>query len=131
MLGSSAGNGRVTVGGVELAASQGDVGLAGPVRLTIRPERVEVEPAGAAGANRLGAHVERLVYLGSTTQVLLRLPGGDLLQALVTNAGQPLPYDQGEQVAAHLPAEALRVLAAHDVQALSPAHSSGAGEGRA
>ena len=117
MLGSSTGNGRVTVGGVELAASQGDVGLAGPVRLTIRPERVEVEPAGVAGPNRLGANVERLVYLGSTTQVLLRLPGGDLLQALVTNAGRPLPYDQGEQVAAHLPAEALRVLAAHDVEA--------------
>jgi hypothetical protein len=31
--------------------------------------------------------VERLVYTGSATQVMLRLANGDLLQALVQNDG--------------------------------------------
>ena len=110
MVASCDGAGRVTVDETLLAAEQGDVSATGDVRITIRPERVEVEPGGT-GPNRMEALVERLVYLGATTQVLLRLRGGVALQALVTNAGGPLPYDQGDDVTVHLPPEALRVLA--------------------
>ncbi len=84
---------------------------AGVVRLTIRPERVRIEPPATAGENRVPATIERFVYLGSTTQVFVALPGGDRVQALVANSGDVDEYDVGAAVTAHLPADALRILA--------------------
>jgi len=103
--------GRVDVGGVVLAATSGDTTASGVVRVTIRPERVRIEPPGTAGANRAPATIERFVYLGSTTQVFVALPGGDRVQALVANSGDVDEYDVGAAVTAHLPADALRILA--------------------
>lgn len=100
------------IGDFELEANCGSVGSVGPVRLAIRPERLQLEEFGATGQNRLPAMVERLVFLGSATQVFVRLAPGALLQALVRNDGQPLPYSQGTPVCAQLPADALRVLIA-------------------
>ena len=60
--------------------------------------------------NTLPGMVERLIYQGSTTQLVVRLAYGEALQALVQNQGSPLPWRQGTAVAAHLPADALRVL---------------------
>ncbi len=54
--------------------------------------------------------VERLVFLGSSTQVMVRLAHGELVQALIQNNGRPPDYRQGTAVQAHLPADALRVL---------------------
>jgi spermidine/putrescine transport system ATP-binding protein len=100
----------VDVGGVVLTASQGEA-RAGVVRLTIRPERVRSEPPATTGENRVPATIERFVYLGSTTQVFVALPGGDRVQALVANSGDVEEYDVGAAVTAHLPADALRILA--------------------
>jgi spermidine/putrescine transport system ATP-binding protein len=104
------GQGGVTVDGSRLAAAHGRTSTPGDVRVTIRPERIDVADAGDSRSNCLPAVVDGLVYLGSTTQVHLRLPSGVRLQALVTNAGSELPYREGDSVAAHLPPEALRVL---------------------
>ncbi|HEU4972085.1 MAG TPA: ABC transporter ATP-binding protein, partial [Gaiellaceae bacterium] len=101
---------RVDVGGVTLSAAQGEA-HAGVVRLTIRPERVRIEPPSTPGENRVQATIERFVYLGSTTQVFVALPGGDRVQALVANSGDVDEYDVGAAVTAHLPADALRILA--------------------
>jgi len=106
------GAGRVRAGGRELAAGRGDLAASGDVRVTIRPERVRVEPTGGAGENRLDALVAQVVFLGSATQVHLRLAGGETVQALVPNGGEPLPYGEGSAVSVHLPADALRVLRA-------------------
>ena len=103
--------GHVDVGGVTLATSSGNAPASGVVRVTIRPERVRIEPPGTAGANRTPATIERFVYLGSTTQVFIALPGGDRVQVLVANSGDVDQYDVGAAVTAHLPADALRVLA--------------------
>ena len=100
----------VDVGGVALSAEQGDA-RSGVVRLTIRPERVRIEPPSVTGENRVPATIERFVYLGSTTQVFVALPGGDRVQALVANSGDVEEYDVGSSVTAHLPADALRILA--------------------
>ncbi len=62
--------------------------------------------------------VERLVFLGSATQVFVRLAPGALLQALVRNDGRALPYSQGTPVSAQLPADALRVLVTSDSSAV-------------
>jgi len=114
MPGTSEGGGRVTRDGVAVEARQGDVEARGDVRLTIRPERVEILAADATGPNRLPSTVSELVYLGSTTQVIVRTPSGAIVQALLANAGQAFPYQRGDSVAVHLPADALRVLAASE-----------------
>ncbi len=54
--------------------------------------------------------VERTVYLGATIQLILRLPEGQRLQAMVPNRGEALRLRQGTPVSAFLPPEALRVL---------------------
>jgi spermidine/putrescine transport system ATP-binding protein len=82
---------------------------AGPSRAVIRPECVELAEAGLTGANRVPAMVDRTVFLGSTTQVQLRLPHGAVLQSLVTNHTL---HDlvSGQPVTVRLPPESLRVL---------------------
>jgi spermidine/putrescine transport system ATP-binding protein len=109
----------VEVGGVRLRAAGGGGGEHSPgvVRLTIRPERVRITPPGAAGENCVAATIERFVYLGSTTQVFVILPGGDRVQALVANSGDVDEYDVGAAVTAQLPPEALRILADDEVAA--------------
>jgi spermidine/putrescine transport system ATP-binding protein len=102
-------DGMLDVGGVVLRAA-GATGGAGPVRITIRPERVRILGPGATAENHVPATIERFVYLGSTTQVFVLLPGGDRVQALVANSGDVEEYDVGTRVSAHLPADALRVL---------------------
>jgi spermidine/putrescine transport system ATP-binding protein len=76
----------------------------------IRPERVRVEEHGSAGPNRVPALVERMVYLGAATQVIVRLATGESLQAVVRNE-DTAGWAHGTPVHVYLPADALRVLA--------------------
>ena len=110
MRAQSSGSDRVDVGDVRLAVST-PVQKPGVVRVAIRPERVRIEAQGVSGENRVPARIERFVYLGSTTQVFVTLPGGDRLQALVANDEDVEEYDVGQEVTAYLPPDALRVLA--------------------
>jgi len=102
--------GAVRLGDVRLAVA-GSPPPSGDTRLTIRPERIRIEPAGTPGENRVPATIERFVYLGSTTQVFLRLASGDVVQALVANAGDVEQHEVGDPVTACLASDALRVLA--------------------
>jgi spermidine/putrescine transport system ATP-binding protein len=108
--GAGAGRCRVRLGEFELDAGGGDTAASGDVKVVIRPERVVLEPYGTTGPNRLPGMVERLVYQGPATQLVVRLANGDTLQALVQNQGQPVTWQQGTAIAVHLPADALRVL---------------------
>jgi len=109
--GGRGGSCRVLLDQFELEARAGDRSVTGAVKIVIRPERVELEPHGAAsGPNRLPGMVERIVYVGSAVQVLVRAATGQTLQALVQNTGQGVPYEQGTPVQLHLPADAVRVL---------------------
>jgi spermidine/putrescine transport system ATP-binding protein len=110
MAATAEAGGRVRLDDTPLRAERGDRAATGPVQLTIRPERVRIEPADTPGENRVPATIERFVYLGSTTQVFIRLASGDAVQALVTNAGDVEDYDVGARVTAHLAPDALRVL---------------------
>ena len=101
---------RVRLGDFELTADQGTTGATGPVKVAVRPERVHLEPYGSSGPNRIPGMVERLVFLGSSTQVIVRLANGAEVQALFQNQGGPPAYQQGTAVQVHLPADALRVL---------------------
>ena len=101
---------RIRLGDFDLRAAQGATDTSGAVLLAIRPERVAIEPYDSSGPNRVPGMVERLVFLGSATQVVLRLAEGSLVQALVQNTGEHTPHAQGDAVRVHLPADALRVL---------------------
>jgi spermidine/putrescine transport system ATP-binding protein len=101
---------RVRLGEFELVAGQGEPDAHGEVKMSIRPERVDLEPSGGSGANRIPGMVERIVYVGSTMQVIVNLAPGEKLQVLVANEGEAIPFEQGTAVNVHLPREALRVL---------------------
>ena len=107
----AAGQGTVRLGAFSLAATAGDQQCTGPVKVVIRPERVRVTEGEPEGANSVPAMVERLVYVGPTTQVHLRLPHGAALQALVANHDGRPEWAAGTPVSATLPPDALRVLA--------------------
>ena len=107
---ANGGHCRVRLGDFELEAAGGDTGAQGEVQVVIRPERVQLEDYGTTGPNRVPGMVERLVYQGPATQLVVRLANGEPLQALIQNQGDPITWRQGTAIAVHLPADALRVL---------------------
>jgi hypothetical protein len=56
--------------------------------------------------------VERSVYVGSVTQLMVRLAPGDLIQVMIPNRGDEQEWRQGTAVTANFPPESLRVLRA-------------------
>ena len=121
---------KVRLGDFVLAADYGGEEAPDRAHAVIRPERVRIEPfesqsgsarvdgERAAGPNRVPAMVERLVYLGSSTQVILRLAPGEQVQALIQNDGDARPdITQGTPVQVHLAPDALRVLAGDAISA--------------
>ena len=101
---------QVRLGEAVLAVEHGGLDTPDHSHAVIRPERVRIEEYGSAGPNRVPAMVERLVYLGSATQVFLRLAAGTDIQALIQNDGGQGQLAQGTPVHAYLAPDALRVL---------------------
>ncbi len=108
--GPTAGGAKVRHGEFELVAGQGEEDARGPVKLCIRPERVELEAPESTGPNRVPGMVERVVYVGSVLHVLVNLAPGDKIQVWLQNEGEGTAWAQGAAVQVHLPQEALRVL---------------------
>jgi spermidine/putrescine transport system ATP-binding protein len=104
------GRARVRLGDFELLAAKGDLDVTGDVKITIRPERVRLEAHGTSGENRVPGMIERVVYVGSTLQVIVHLAPGQTLQAWMPNEGAGIPFEQGTPISVHLPIDALRVL---------------------
>ena len=102
---------EVKLGEYKLLVEHGGAAVPDRAHAVIRPERVRVEDFGSPGPNRIPAMVERLVYLGSSTQVILRLAPGVELQMLMQNDGDHGQLTQGTPVHAFLAPDALRVLA--------------------
>jgi len=106
---------KVRLGDSVLTADFGGQNSPDRAHAVIRPERVRIEAFGSDGPNRVAAMVERLVYLGSATQVMLRLAAGAQIQALMQNDGGQADMHQGTPVHVHLAPDALRVLAGEDI----------------
>src|SRR5580700_4759116 len=100
----------VRLGESVLTAEHGGQDAPDRAHAVIRPERVRIEEFGSPGPNRVPAMVERLVYLGSSTQVYLRLAAGSDVQVLLTNDGVRPDLAQGTPVHAFFAPDALRVL---------------------
>jgi spermidine/putrescine transport system ATP-binding protein len=103
------GGGRVSVVGTDVQGRADDVAL-GACHVIVRPERVRLVPAGTGGDNSVRCRVEQLVYVGPITQVLLRAGDNALMKALVANDGTALCASEGDDVDAHLPADAVRLV---------------------
>jgi ABC-type Fe3+/spermidine/putrescine transport system ATPase subunit len=108
--GQGTGGCRVTLGDFELIAGEGESDTQGASKITIRPERVDLQTTGTMGENRLPGMVERVVYVGSILQVFVTLAPGHKIQAWIQNEGGEVPFASGTAVSVHLPREALRVL---------------------
>jgi len=81
--GQGAGGCRVTLGEFALIAGEGESDTRGASKITIRPERVDLEATGSTGENRVPGMVERVVYVGSILQVFVTLA---VLSAIVAAA---------------------------------------------
>jgi spermidine/putrescine transport system ATP-binding protein len=103
--------GALRLGDWALTSQRCEATAAGRAHAVIRPERVRIEEHGSAGENRVPAMVERVVFLGASTQVMLRLAPGVSVQALMQNDGERPELAQGTPVHCYLPPDALRVLA--------------------
>jgi spermidine/putrescine transport system ATP-binding protein len=102
----------VRVGERMFRARQGATKARGEVRLMIRPERIELQPHAVDGDNKLPGMIERLVFLGGSYEVHIRVLGGELMRTTISNDGKPrgVRLEEGEAVSLHLPPESLRVL---------------------
>jgi spermidine/putrescine transport system ATP-binding protein len=110
--GSSEGAATVRIGDFTLLAAAGDVSAAGAVKVAIRPERVQLRDFEDASPNRVPAMVERTVFIGPTTQVILRLAPGFRVIALLPPGSDRVDYRQGSALSVILPPSSLRVLPA-------------------
>jgi spermidine/putrescine transport system ATP-binding protein len=117
----TAGAGAIRLGDWALTSQRCEATAAGRAHAVIRPERVRIEEHGSAGENRVPAMVERVVFLGAATQVMLRLAPGISLQALMQNDGERPDLTQGTPVHCYLPPDALRVLAGSAQEVPMPA----------
>ncbi len=100
----------IQIGEQRLRAEQGATDTRGTVKVMIRPERIGVESHGATGVNRVPGMVEHAIFVGSTTELHVRIPGGGLLKANLPNDGTAREVEQGTPVTLSLPPSALRVL---------------------
>jgi spermidine/putrescine transport system ATP-binding protein len=118
------GRGIVSLGDRTVRAGRGYLDETGPVKLTIRPERIRLEALGPETENRLRGVVARLVYLGSMRQALIELPHGDVVQVLLT-VDAAMDLREGMPLLVHLPTDSLRILAASDTEPVSDGDSRG------
>ena len=103
---------RVRLGDFDLSSTCGQTDARGDVMIVIRPERVQLEPHGSSGDNHIPGMVERVVYVGAVTHLMVRLTSGDVIQAMVPNQGSQVQYASGAPVSVVVAPDALRVLRA-------------------
>jgi spermidine/putrescine transport system ATP-binding protein len=117
MAAEAHGRGIVSLGDSTVRAGRGALDATGPVSVTIRPERIQLEALAPETENRLRGIVKRIVFLGSTSRALIELPHGDVLQVLLTADATMTPRE-GMPLLVHLPTESLRILTASTNAAL-------------
>jgi spermidine/putrescine transport system ATP-binding protein len=112
---------QVRLGEFTVAATRVGEARTGPGRIVIRPERVRLAAAGVSGANCVPAIVDKLVYVGATSQVLVRLAHGPAVHVLLVNDSDHDHLRPGEPVTLSMPPAAVRLLAPAPAPGLTPA----------
>lgn len=114
LAGTAAGNGRVRLGNIELAASDGADGVADgeAVTVCIRPEDVVTRNVTPDTANAMPSTVQELEFLGSFYRATLHTQGPDpttFRADFSINLMRDLSISEGGEVAVALPADHIRV----------------------
>ncbi len=81
-----------------------------PTTLSLRPERVAIEPNGEAADNVVSGRVEELIYLGDHIRARLTVAGNDEFIVKVPNANRHASLSEGAQVRLGWAAEDCRAL---------------------
>ena len=102
----------------------------GPAKVVVRPERVLLGPIDGEpppGVSTFVGLVDRVVFLGPTTHVIVRLADGQTILAAVPNIIGPSSgwYQQGTPIHAYITPEATRLLPA-DTRVAPPADEDAA-----
>ncbi len=82
--------------------------------LSLRPERVEIEPAGELAENVVSGRVEELIYLGDHIRARLAVAGNDEFIVKVPNAHRHTALSEGMRVRLGWAADDCRALDAMD-----------------
>ncbi len=85
-------------------------GKGAPTCLSLRPERVAIEPTGVTEENVLSGRVEELIYLGDHKRARLSVAGYDEFIVKVPNAQDHAPLSEGTRVRLGWAAEDCRAL---------------------
>jgi iron(III) transport system ATP-binding protein len=106
------GEGRVRLGGLELACDADGLAPGTEVTLAIRPEDIVVQEAAAGGPNAVPMRVEALAFLGSffRADLVAAAPAGTLLRAdLPVDLVRRLDIAEKRALVCVLPPERLRI----------------------
>ena len=97
-------------GGERVTAARVNVhGAHVPTTLSLRPERVEIEP-GEDIANRLPGEILELIYLGDHIRTRMRVAGNDDFIVKVPNSAGHVPLERGRTVTVGWKAEDCKAL---------------------
>jgi putative spermidine/putrescine transport system ATP-binding protein len=84
--------------GVMLKADAVNIaGIGGTTTISLRPERIEIQPEGEMD-NMVDGRVEELIYLGDHIRVRMNVAGNDEFVVKVRNRGVRRKIDEGETV---------------------------------
>ena len=109
----------VTVGPFRLPVASGDI-TSGRCLVAIRPEHLDIaSPGSAPSPEALVGQVARVSYLGSTTEVTVRLSHGPTIVAMpragrATGGTDVAGWQEGDPVTVSIDRGAARVLPVHD-----------------
>ena len=101
---------RIAVDGLEVVAAGAGVSPGQPVVVSVRPERMAIAPAGAAGdgENRLAGRVQRRIFLGNLTRWLVEVTPDLVLTVEATADSSGI--GEGQEVVVSWPPETAIVL---------------------
>jgi len=109
LRGPHLGDNVVRCGGITVRCGQGTPAASGDTAVSIRPQEIVLSERTAEGMNRVRGTIERQVYLGSSRDYLVRLPGDTSLRVITP---RELDFGAGREVTVELPPASCRALPA-------------------
>ena len=109
LRGPHLGDNVVRCGGITIRCGQGAPAASGDTAVSVRPQEIVLSERAAEGVNRVRGVIERQVYLGSSRDYLVRLPGDTALRVITP---RELDFAAGREVTVELPPASCRALPA-------------------
>jgi spermidine/putrescine transport system ATP-binding protein len=95
-------DGRLKVNDSIVLTTTADLTGVDRAMISIRPEKIRITAARPAGENIFTATIDQVIFRGPMNQLLLRIPTGQSLNALLVNESASQSLQPGDQVFCHL-----------------------------